>query len=260
MAPGFDIFLLLFEQTNNLLQLCRFSSLAWLCSRAPFCSRGCLNWFCSVSQNKWGAWLWVWSPQLLWLKFSAPKDGGAAFRLTDEHIFITREIGNMAYWAERKKRKKKKKKCLGSRFVLSSINCGYCSVEMLVWRLTEWEPHTQASSFSSLQPVTGSWQLRGFWPQVTSTRKILLQIGSGRPFLLMHAAQGRGRLGGLGEPTYKGKGKQHLTVSTDSLITVELNCQVGIWRPSKSTGDFQGDLEACGWLSCRGTGYSFFRE
>lgn len=44
----------------------------------------------------------------------------------------------------------------------------------------------------------------------------------------MHAAQGRGRLGGLGEPTYKGKGKQHLTVSTDSLITVELNCQVGI--------------------------------
>ena len=109
MAPGFDIFLLLFEQTNNLLQLCRFSSLAWLCSRAPFCSRGCLNWFCSVSQNKWGAWLWVWSPQLLWLKFSAPKDGGAAFRLTDEHIFITREIGNMAYWAERKKRKKKKR-------------------------------------------------------------------------------------------------------------------------------------------------------
>lgn len=76
MDPGFDISLLLFQQTNNLLQLCCFSSIAWLCSRAPFCSRGCLNWFFSVSQNKWGAWLSVWSQQLLWLKFSAPKTVG----------------------------------------------------------------------------------------------------------------------------------------------------------------------------------------
>ena len=65
----------------------------------------------------------------------------------------------MAYWVERKKKKKRKKerkKYLGSRFVLSYINHGYCSAEMLVRRLTEWEPHTQASGFSSPQTVTVS--------------------------------------------------------------------------------------------------------
>lgn len=62
----------------------------------------------------------------------------------------------------------------------------------------------------------------------------------------MRAAQGRGRLGGLGEPTYKGKGKQHLTVSIDSLIQWSRTVKWVFEGLEKATGDFQGDLEACG--------------
>ena len=127
----------------------------------------------------------------------------------------------MAYWAERKKKKKRKKerkKYLGSRFVLSYINHGYCSAEMLVRRLTEWEPHTQASGFSSPQTVTVSWQLRRFLTSGCLSQKIPLQICSERLFLFTHAAQGRERPGGLGGPTCKGKEKKHLAVSINSVI------------------------------------------
>ena len=157
-------------------------------------------------------------------------------------------------------RKGKKEKYLGSRFVLSSINCGYCSVKMLVRRLTEWEPHTQASGFSSLQPVTGSWQLRGFLTSGYLKQK--------NPFadrlweaLSAHAcSKGQGEAGRSRGTQYKGKGKQHLTVSIDSLIQWSWTVKWVFEGLQKATGDFQGDLEACGWLNCRGTGYRFFRK
>lgn len=127
MDPGFDIFLLLFSQTNNLLQLCCLSSMAWLCSHAPFCSRGCLNWFFCVSQNKWRAWLSVCLRQLLWLKFSAPKTAG---QLSVGQMNTLPLLENQE--ALRSGQKRARKKYLGSRFVLFSINCGYCLAEM--WR------------------------------------------------------------------------------------------------------------------------------
>lgn len=103
--------------------------------------------------------------------------------------------------------RKERKKYLESRFVLPCINGGYCSAETLGRRLTVWEPNTQASGFSSSPTVAVSRQLCAFLTSGCLSQKNPLQICSGRQFLFMRAAKGMERPGGLGEPTYKGKGK-----------------------------------------------------
>ena len=110
-------------------------------------------------ENKWGAWLWVWSQQLLWLKFSAPKDSGAAFRLTDEHIFITRETGNMAYWAERGKKGKKRNIWEVALFFFLSI---VVIVQLKCW-WGGWPSGRLIPKRQASLPSACNWELTAAW-------------------------------------------------------------------------------------------------
>lgn len=139
-----------------------------------------------------------------------------------------------------------------------------CSFFYPSWLLFGWnvgeEADTQASGSSSPQTVTVSWQLCGFLTSGCLSQKDPLQICSGRQFLFMHAAKGVERPGGLGEPTFKGKKKKHLAVSTNSVIQWGWTVQWVLKACKIATRGFQGWFGNLWLTQLRGTGHQFFRE